>query len=312
MLLSPEPEREEVVQPVAADVPQSENQSLLSDVPKQAERLRMSDRERLQLLEDLGCVPDDPHLSDYALAEKTTWWGRRLDPQSFWSNRVAWLDRATEFEARRRGRGYPPIPYEDASVADRSDKDERGKGFRQIHYVHSSREHAFWDQFVKTHPLPPEKIEGEQRECASSVLRTQHIMATDSNYAARLRLTPEKVEEDRQWSARQAQNLGFPVEAFDKDALLWSHVIQKREEYSELLDRKTEDNTRAVSNFFRRVYVDRKYITEPLSDEDIATVNAWKVSYLKRLRAEGTDESYINAYLAAWNLDESALTAEGQ
>lgn len=30
--------------------------------------------------------------------------------------------------------------------------------------------------------------------------------------------------------------------------------------------------------------------------------NTWKISYLQRLRREHTDESYINAYLKAWNL----------
>ena len=62
-----------------------------------------------------------------------------------------------------------------------------------------------------------------------------------------------------------------------------------------------------VSNFFRGVYVDHKYITEPLSNEDIQAANAWKVAYLRRLRYEKTDESYINAYLKAWGLSSNEV-----
>ena len=36
---------------------------------------------------------------------------------------------------------------------------------------------------------------------------------------------------------------------------------------------------------------------------DVKATDAWKVAYLRRLRAEKTDESYIKAYLKAWNLD---------
>ena len=49
---------------------------------------------------------------------------------------------------------------------------------------------------------------------------------------------------------------------------------------------------------------DRALITEPLTQDQLDTANAWKVAYLNRLRAEKWDESYINAYLQAWNLSE--------
>jgi hypothetical protein len=35
--------------------------------------------------------------------------------------------------------------------------------------------------------------------------------------------------------------------------------------------------------------------------------NAWKIAYLQRLRREKTDESYINAYLQAWNLSATEV-----
>jgi len=135
-------------------------------------------------------------------------------------------------------------------------------------------------------------------------------MATDSNYAARLRLTPKKIEEDREWGARQTQELGFPAEAFDEDALFWTHVMKKREEYESLVASGQNKNDTMLANFFRRVYVDREYITKHLNDKDIAAANAWKITYLKRLRAEAADESYINAYLQAWNLDASHLAGD--
>ncbi len=61
-------------------------------------------------LEMLGRVPDDANERTWRLCEKTSWWGRRLDSTSFWSNRVVWLSQEAESEAHAHGRGYPPIP----------------------------------------------------------------------------------------------------------------------------------------------------------------------------------------------------------
>ena len=62
-----------------------------------------------------------------------------------------------------------------------------------------------------------------------------------------------------------------------------------------------------LQDFLEDVYVDPKYITEPLSEEDLRAANAWKVEYLRRLRAEKTDESYINAYMQAWSLSSNEV-----
>jgi len=64
------------------------------------------------------------------------------------------------------------------------------------------------------------------------------------------------------------------------------------------------ESPRAVDNFFKEVYVDHALITEPLTREQLDKANAWKVKYLNRLRDEKWDESYINAYLKAWNLTD--------
>lgn len=130
--------------------------------PVREERLALPTAERIAILERLGQVPDDGDASDYKLAEKTSWWGRRLTPGPFWSNRVVWCDAVALSDARRRGRGYPPVPYEDPDLLDRSDVDRTGASASvegpNIHYVSSSREAAFWDKFMKKHPHPPNQI----------------------------------------------------------------------------------------------------------------------------------------------------------
>ena len=45
-------------------------------IPSREERLRMSRKERLALLESLGHLPDDRDWSDFEIGEETSWWGR--------------------------------------------------------------------------------------------------------------------------------------------------------------------------------------------------------------------------------------------
>lgn len=306
----------DAVVPDAEDVPQSTHQPLVSCIPKQAERLRMSEKERLQLLENLGFVPDDPHLSDYLLAQKTTWWGKRLDPQTFWDNRVVWLDDSAEFEARRRGRGYPPIPFSDDTVADRSDIDTSSTGIEiegpNIRYVSTERESAFWDKFIKTHPHPPADIRNWTANQAESWLHNKHLLEQEPEKAVHFRIKPESMMKMLATDLHDAELFGYPPECVTPEAYLWAHVMKKRKEYKSLLAGGQGQNPAAISNFFRGVYVEPKNITDPLTESDMALANAWKVIYLKRLRIEGTDESYINAYLEEWNLDESVLTEYAQ
>jgi hypothetical protein len=286
----------------------------------------MPSQERLRLLENLGCVPPDPDWSDYALAMKTSWWGKRLDPKSFWSNRVVWLDGQAIGDAWRHGRSYPPMPCDDPSVADLSDNDKMGDGFDiqggpNFHTVSTDREHVFWGNFVKAHPHPPDNIIRWQRDQAKSWLRAKNILENDTTYAARLRMKPEELDRILGADRREAEGLGYPSECLTPDAYRWSHIMQKRQEYAEMLasdgykvcERIASgqyDVNIIVSNFFRHVYVDRKYIIEPLTDEDTKAANAWKVAYLRRLRQEKTDESYIKAYLKAWNLSEKQVFDE--
>jgi len=72
------------------------------------ERARMSEEDLLRWLEQLGHVPQDADALEWRLAQRTTWWGRPLDPKEFWKNRVVWLDGEATFAANSHGRGYPP------------------------------------------------------------------------------------------------------------------------------------------------------------------------------------------------------------
>jgi hypothetical protein len=116
-------------------------------------------------LEEFGEAPEDAELSEWQLAQKTSWWGKRLDASSFWSNRVVWLDSSADSAARRHGRLYPPVPAEDPKVprfkGDDEDLPSRG-GYEiegpNLRLRTSNFEARFWDRFNKTHPRPPNKL----------------------------------------------------------------------------------------------------------------------------------------------------------
>lgn len=109
---------------------------------------------------------------------------------------------------------------------------------------------------------------------------------------------------------QRGAQLGFPAEIYDTNALFWAHVMAKRQEYETLLtgpNRNTPAYEPFLASFWREAYVDPKYITESLSEADIAAANTWKIAYLRRLAAEKVDVSYINAYLQAWNLSSNQV-----
>jgi hypothetical protein len=56
-----------------------------------------------------------------------------------------------------------------------------------------------------------------------------------------------------------------------------------------------------------KLLVDTAYIMEPLSSDHQSAANAWKIAYLRRLRNEKTNETYIGAYLKAWNLSADSV-----
>lgn len=266
-------------------------------------------RPRFWRLQFVGRLPDNAkYPDDLFMAEQTYWWGKRLDPKQFWAGKVVWHDEVSQAEAARYGRGYPPMPYDDPSVHDRSARSTHGDGIGgpdsgpSICYLSSERERAFWDTFTKTHPLPPAFIEREQRDYGKSMVHEQYILANDPAYAARLHLTadaPQKTVESARYHLRYC---GFPEEALTTNALFWAFVLEQRSAYQTMMSSWNHDPS-VMSNHIARFQVDPRLITEPLTDEQITQANAWKVEYLKRLKSKGVDHSYIDAYLKAWKID---------
>ena len=264
----------------------------LIQIPSKEERSRMTLEARIALFEKLGRLPDDPiYIDDYRVAEKTSWWGKRLDPEVFWKNRVVWVDYNTSKEAGSRGRLYPPIPYEDPSILNISDVDiqmDYGSWeFPTPRKIYSLREKAFWDNFKRIYPVPPESIQFWMRQEAERWLR--HNKTLDTNLTR---------------SLQSAKTFNLPIECVSPEIFTLTYVLQKREEYEKLLTTENAKLPHMVEYFWNHVYVDHSLITEPLTQAQLDAANAWKVAYLNRLREEKWDESYIKAYLEAWNLTE--------
>jgi hypothetical protein len=265
-----------------------------------AQRRLMDADTRLQLLEKLGAVPEAADDMDWKLAEQTSWWGKPLDSVAFWKDRVIWMGNAEIWEANRRGRAFPPLPNNAAPLptdgaADRSVS--YGVEGPSRAYRLRAGESGFWSEFTMANPQPPERLALEQRSLAESIFQLQKASDT-SGY-------PEKIPERIERRKKRAQELGFPVEGTSEEALFWSYVFAKREEYEKA--REAAGNNPAGTypdKIIAKAGVDAKYITEPLTSEQLAAANVWKISYLQRLRQENKDESYIQAYLKAWDLNE--------
>lgn len=245
-----------------------------SAAPPPAAPSDSSDAAHVAWLEKLGYVPTNAPIRDRWLAERASWWGKPLDPKEFWKGRVLWCDRSATEAANSHGRGYPPIPYDDTATKQFSDVDHKpvpGPEGYTIPYVSSSREAIFWDSFNRTHPMPPERISSYQTSRVG-------------------------------YRKEDAVFQGCPPEALSEEAIQWARVMKFRCDYEAALALPTGQMVGMTNYVLSEAAVDARLITEPLSDEQLKTANAWKVAYLQRLRREKTDESYINTYLKAWNL----------
>jgi len=58
--------------------------------------------------------------------------------------------------------------------------------------------------------------------------------------------------------------------------------------------------------------VDPTLASNGVTDQQVQTANVWKIPYLQRRQSQNTDPSCINAFLRAWNLPASALSAGGK
>lgn len=260
-------------------------------------RKAMSKDVRFNWLEKYGSVPDDADRTDWQLAKNTTWWGKPLDTKAFWNGKVVWLSREARKDSLKYGRKYPPIPYPYAQLPQYQNKPDltsksggidSGDGIA-AHYTDGEK--AFWDHYTKTHPMPPENI------------HLQQILVTAKSVP---RLPPGPMSPTASGAYLQLQ-LGFPPEAFSEDALFWTYVFDKRQEYELLQNQKDFNAEGRIKDFLSLIKVDPEYVIRPLSNEEIQAASSWKVAYLQRLKRQNTDPSYINAYLQAWKLRVTAL-----
>ena len=277
--------------------------------PKKETRMQMTREDRLSLLEQMGKIPDNPDTTDWQLAQQTSWWGKRLDRASFWKDKVIWLDASAQYEANRYGRLYPPIPYDAPAFASRSDEDiDQSSSVSvegpNVRFQCSNRENAFWNDFVFSHPHPPDDIARAQMEEADALLgmayHAKRETANDSQASASLSRLREN-------SQKRLQEKGYPLEAFSDGVLKQSYLAQKRREYQVALEDEKAGNPMTMKRLQRRLYVDLAEISQPDTELERQTVNEWKLSYLRRLKAEKTDEMYIHAYLKAWDFDPKSV-----
>lgn len=260
-------------------------------------------------LERLGRVPMGANERTWRLCEKTSWWGRRLDASSFWSNRVIWLSSEAESEAHAHGRGYPPIPPGDPLFWDRSDSDESNPvltwEYHGRSYHSSERENAYWDWFQKNRPRPPEAIDRALRNASDEWMSIKHETTIRPHG---LKIPPSSKEGSRSRLAARYVALGFPRNAFSSTVLDWEYIRCKRAEREEIVSDSDEFRRNLLlDDFNQHLACPSSFVESEPTDEEIRVTTGWRVDYLRRLRREGTDESYIEAYKKAWNLSEDDL-----
>jgi len=283
----------------------------VSNPPSQTERGRMSLIARFVMLERMGRLPDDVgyESEDQPLAAMTSWWGRPLDPEKFWEGRVVWLDDGAQRGANLRGRAYPPIPVGAAPLTGGWEFKLRWDA-SSPYYKWTQREADFWKKFHPAHPVPPKEIKKMHEEEATSWMHSKDWYERENHSAENI---SQRWESSTYWLRRESK---CPPESISPEAFHWEYVMRKRAEYEKLVASGKSEDPHERRWFFDVGYyrvrgVDRALITEPLTQAQLDAANAWKVAYLNRLRAENWDESYIRAYLQAWNLAEEYVFGKG-
>lgn len=273
----------------------------------------MSDGQRLRLLEKNGEVFLDAEIREYQLAQKTSWWGKPLNPTNFWMGRVLWLDAEARAAAHRHGREWPPMPYKDSRLPqypkdDRVDWSWGTPEGPSIHYGSSSEERAFWTLFAREHPKPADDLEACQYEIARRALEQWGRAQHEKIDLPALQTTPGFFDSH----AGVSLKTGYPREAFSENALFWAYVLGQRKQYQELVQRGHPPESLLVKRLADDLPVKVNYVTEPLTQEQLKAASAWKSTYLRRLRKEKTDEAYIQAYLKIWSLSPTETFPEDQ
>ena len=107
------------------------------------------------------------------------------------------------------------------------------------------------------------------------------------------------------------KGMGFPKEALSQEVLDWEYVRCKRVEWETIVREPNESVRKKLLKLFNRsLACSESLVVSDPSDEEIRVTTGWRIEYLRRLRREGTDESYIEAYKQAWNLSEDDLREE--
>ena len=218
--------------------------------------------------------------------------------------------------ANRRGRVYPPIPVQFASGRAYPQRISNPSSieYRMPHAFYTDEEERFWSAFSKRSPQPPESIDrwlklwGERRVRST---KQQSILLPNGRQSRIPDHWKRKEPEETIAAARRdAQVFSMPFEVATKDALYWEYVRGKRIEYEKAAENSPTGGGRGLERFLERLDCPAELIQNPPTDEELRVTRGWRIDYLRRLRSEGRDESYIEAYKKAWNLSEDDLREE--
>ena len=250
-------------------------------------------------------------------AQGEPWWGKPFDPVSFWEDRPVWMDDEARSLALRRGRHYPPVPPQFASgipqkvlVSDSSTLE-----CRMPRTYYTEEEARFWNKFAKSHPHPPEEIDRWLQHWSEMRVRAERIGIPRLPSGKELKtpgyLNRKEPRDTVEFARSDAASVSLPVEAATEKALYWEYVRGKRDEYETMVHTgRTIENDTGLKILITDLECPIELIRQPPSDEELRVTRGWRIDYLLRLRREGTDESYIEAYKKAWSLSEDDLRVE--
>lgn len=251
------------------------------------------------------------------VAQLEPWWGRPFNSASFWAGRPVWLDDESVGLAHRHGRAYPPVPVQYSTFEPSRLLSSGSSSFiwyEDPRMFYTEEEQRFWADFPRHHPHPPEEIERWLQRWSWSLLQAEKnipSLSSGKEPGSRIRSIKNKPCDIAEFAKNEAESVSLPVEAATEFALYWEYVRWKRVEYG----REVENSRRTgfgsgLGFFLRHLDCPAELVQNPPSDEEIRVTTGWRVAYLRRLRREGTDESYIEAYKKAWSLSEDDLREE--
>lgn len=221
-----------------------------------------------------GIVPKGASRRTWWLCEHTWWWGRRPNPEQFWKGRLVWRDDAAMYAAHRYGRWLPPIPVEDPSLSGIPDRPSP-KPRKSIKQWFSELE-IFPPPHCPTYHSTEREFAYWSKQDARMSPPTKelenHLAYTADSWFHKRHPNIEKLRTFRE------QYYHYPPEIWKPEVLTLIHNL-----YPYSSARHTNEEYRA------------------------AEAASWRIPYLRRLRREGVDELYIEAYKKAWGITEEEL-----